>query len=121
HLSVVCLDHVLHKRQPDTAPPHTGVGFATDEALKDAAAIFQGDPGTAVGDNDIHVLASCPANRDPHPTAGGGVLERVVDQVDERDLHRPLVQRQGGQAVFEVYFDRNALVLSAHTADLDGA
>src|SRR5215471_12427190 len=84
-LAAVRLRDVAHDRETEPGPTGVASARAIDavEALPDAFEIARRDPDSVVTDDERHALVD-QARADLHGLFGAGVLDRVVEQVDER-------------------------------------
>src|SRR5206468_5445475 len=62
------------------------------ELAEDPPLLERRDPDSLVADGQPHA-AVAPRHRDPHPAAGGGIFDRVVDKVEQ---HLPELVRIRG-------------------------
>jgi murein DD-endopeptidase MepM/ murein hydrolase activator NlpD len=96
----VCRGDVLDEREPDAAPTNLSGSLAADEPLEDPTTVFGRDTGPLVRDAHLDGAVHHP-NVDADARAAGGVLERVVHQIDHGDLHGPLVELHPWQGLLE--------------------
>src|ERR1019366_9315902 len=127
--AAVALGDGLHEGEGGPAAPHApavaapfgraSCRRASNEALEDAFALVGRDAGPTVDDaNDYGSVLARRADGDDAGT--GGVLDRVVDEVDDRELDRALVDARARKVALDLGDDADPFGLGAVPVDADG-
>src|ERR1019366_8384660 len=124
--AAVALGDVLHQRQADAAAPDGPLLAAgararpANEALEDALPLLLRHAGPVIDDaHDQHGLPRQPGDPPPALAAdahaddlrAGGVLERVVDEVDHGELDGAVIDVRARQAGLDLGRELHALAL----------
>jgi hypothetical protein len=107
--AVVCLDDEAHDRKSQACAARRGSYSPTAaERFEQRVDISSRDHGSAIGDVQPHPLGRF-TGRDPQPSTGDVVPDRVLNQVAYQPFEKPRIAE--GPSGFDLTVDRDVLLL----------
>src|SRR6185436_2375764 len=119
-VATVCNRDVLHEREANPAAADLFGPSPADEPLEDLFAVLDRNAHALVENGDFHD-APAAIHTDSHLVGILGVLERVVDQVDDGNLDRALVDAHERQVRLCIEVEVHLVAVGSNSTRLDGA